>query len=84
MTAGFRAQSLPEDPGRRRGDAAASRLWRARAPRTGRNTPKADTSRRSQAASNKKNLGLIRHDGIPRHQRSDYGIVPELPVRWAS
>lgn len=83
MAIGFCAKSLPEDQGRRRRDAAASRLWRSHVRCTGCNALKADTSLRHQAESKKKILGVIRRDGIPRRKRSDCGIVPELPVRWA-
>jgi len=82
MATGFDAQFLLKDPRRRRGDAAASRLCLPRVSRASRSALKADTSH--LAATQKNNIGLIRHDGIPRCNCSDYGIIPQLPVRWAS
>jgi hypothetical protein len=84
MTTAFDPQFQPKDPRRCRGDAAASRLWLPNVRRMRPNPLKADTSRRRWAATQSKNLGLISPNGIERRNRSDYAIVPQLPVRWAS
>jgi hypothetical protein len=81
MATAFDAQFLPEDPRRRRGDAAASRLWRPSKSFAGLNALQAETIRRHQGATK---IGVIRHHGIARHNRSDCRISPHLPVRWAA
>jgi hypothetical protein len=84
MTKGFDARFLSENPRRRRGDAAASRLWRPNVSRAGRNAVHVGTSRPYQAATKNENFGLIRHDGIPRHDWSDCRIAPDMPARRAA